>query len=81
MRTVAGYLPLLLILVACPLMMILMMRGMNGGHGMGKDQDPHRKTRAPGTDLRADQRIRDLERRVAELQAERDLTGSTTRRP
>jgi hypothetical protein len=29
---IAGFLPLLLIL-ACPLMMIFMMRGMRGGHG------------------------------------------------
>jgi hypothetical protein len=32
---VAGLLPFLLI-VACPLMMIFMMRGMHGGHGSGR---------------------------------------------
>ena len=32
---IAGFLPLLLIL-ACPLMMIFMMRGMHGGHGHGR---------------------------------------------
>jgi hypothetical protein len=40
----AALLPLLLI-VACPLMMIFMMRGMHGGHGGGRGQaEP--KTRA-----------------------------------
>jgi len=35
-----NYLPLLFIL-ACPLMMIFMMRGMHGGHDMGaRDQEP-----------------------------------------
>jgi hypothetical protein len=35
----AGILPLLLVL-ACPLMMIFMMRGMHGGHGK-HDRDAH----------------------------------------
>ena len=69
-----NYLPLLIIL-ACPLMMIFMMRGMHGGHDMGaQDKDPRHDGQAPRVDLRADQRIIDLERQVAELRAERDRT-------
>lgn len=37
----AGFLPLLLVL-ACPLLMVFMMRGMHGSHGHG-DQSPLRK--------------------------------------
>ena len=75
-----NYLPLLIIL-ACPLMMIFMMRGMHGGHDMGaQDKDPRHDGQAPRVDLLADQRIIDLERQVAELRAERDRTESAARR-
>jgi len=37
----AGFLPLLLVL-ACPLMMVFMMKGMHGGHGHGQ---PDQKSR------------------------------------
>jgi hypothetical protein len=74
------YLPLLLIL-ACPLMMIFMMRGMHGGHDMGaEDKDPRHEGHASPVDLPAEQRIIDLERQVAELRAERDRTERVTRR-
>ena len=67
-----NYLPLLLIL-ACPLMMVFMMRGMHGGHDMGvEDKDPRHDGHAPLIDLPDDQRIIDLQRQVAELRAERD---------
>jgi hypothetical protein len=69
-----NYLPLLFIL-ACPLMMVFMMRGMHGGHDMGAEfKDPRSDGQAPVVDPRADQRILDLERQVAELRAERDRT-------
>jgi hypothetical protein len=71
-----NYLPLLFIL-ACPLMMIFMMRGMHGGHDMGaENMDQH----APELEDGADQRIRDLERQVSELRAERDRAESAPRR-
>ncbi|MGW3935221.1 DUF2933 domain-containing protein [Streptomyces sp. NBC_00024] len=38
-----GSLVLLAVVVACPLMMFFMMRGMHGGHGGGDDSDPLRK--------------------------------------
>jgi Protein of unknown function (DUF2933) len=38
----AGVLPVLLVL-ACPLMMIFMMRGMHGGHGHGERGNPARR--------------------------------------
>ena len=64
-----NYLPLLLIL-ACPLMMVFMMRGMHGGHGMGvEDKDPGHDPQAPRVDVSADERILDLERQVAELRS------------
>ena len=80
MSTVGNYLPLLLIL-ACPLMMVFMMRGMHGGHDMGgDDKDTRHDAQAPSVDLRSDQRILDLERQVAELSAERDRAESAARR-
>lgn len=40
---IAGFLPLLLIL-ACPLMMIFMMRGMHGGHRQGRQPSREQMT-------------------------------------
>ena len=75
-----NYLALLLIL-ACPLMMVFMMRGMHGGHDMGaQDKDPRHQGHAPRVDPLADQRILDLERQVAELRAAREGTESAARR-
>lgn len=55
----------LLILLACPLMMMLMMRGMHGGHAdHGGDHTPT----VVDTTAR-DARIADLEREVASLRA------------
>lgn len=59
-------------------MMIFMMRGMRGGPGTGAgDQEP-RQDELPTRDhietVRADQRIADLERQVAELRDERHPT-------
>lgn len=72
----------LLLVLACPLMMIFMMRGMSGGrdtgagHGAASQGD-----QPPVADVDADQRIADLERQVAELRAERDRTGGPASRP
>ena len=80
MTTMGNYLPLLLIL-ACPLMMVFMMRGMHGGHDMGaEDKDPRHEGHAPRVDPPVDQRIIELERQVAELRAERDGAESAARR-
>ena len=80
MSTLGNYLPLLIIL-ACPLMMIFMMRGMHGGHDMGAlDKDPRHDGQAPRVALHGDQHIIDLERQVAELRAERDRIESAARR-
>jgi uncharacterized protein YceH (UPF0502 family) len=77
-----NYLPLLIIFLACPLMMVFMMRGMHGGHDMAaENKDPRRDGQAPVVDPRGDQRILDLERQVAELRAERDRHESDASRP
>ncbi len=72
--TVPSLLPLLLIL-ACPLMMIFMMRGMSGGHDRRPASTPgDRSTVDPAkasvakTDPR-DARLAELEREVARLRA------------
>ena len=64
------YLPLLFLL-ACPVMMIFMMRGMNGGHD--ESSGAKRNTTATDPDPR-DKRLADLEREVAGLRATRDHT-------
>ena len=71
----------LLIILACPLMMLFIMRGMDGGRDMGdEDRDSCHDGQAPRVDLRADQRIIDLERQVAELRAEGGRTESAASR-
>lgn len=56
----------LLVILACPLMMVLMMRGSHGGHGdhMSGGNANHAQTIADG-----DARIAELEHQVASLQA------------
>lgn len=66
---------LLLVVLACPLMMVLMMRGSHGGHGdhMSGDNANHAQTMAD-----SDARVAELEHQVADLQArleERDATS------
>lgn len=76
---------LLLLILACPLMMIFMMRGMGGmrgGHDMGAEhREPSQDEQPSQSDADASQRIVDLERQVAELRAERDPSGGPARRP
>ncbi len=66
-----------LIALACPLMMIFMMKGMmggmhGGGHGIGGHdvRQPERLTVPGGRDPR-DERLDELEREVAQLRASR----------
>jgi len=54
-----------LIVLACPLMMIFMMRGMHGGHGAG-----HAGARHGGT---SDERPDHSQKTLADLEHERDL--------
>ena len=37
---VLAYLPVALVALACPLMMVFMMRGMHGGHGGASHEQP-----------------------------------------
>ncbi len=75
-----GYL-LFLLLLACPLVMFFMMRGMHGGHDMGADGQAPRQDRQPfHAEISPEQRIIDLERQFAELRAERDRTEGDARR-
>jgi hypothetical protein len=66
-----------LIALACPLMMIFMMKGMMGGmHGSGHGRggaDEHQPERitAPGERDPRDERLDELEREVAQLRASR----------
>ena len=72
----AEYLPLLLLL-ACPLMMLFMMRGMHGGHDAPPaspapprdtaDSLAHDQVSDPVADPVTSARVADLERQVAEL--------------
>ena len=65
-----------LILLACPLMMMFMMRGMHdGGHG----EQPTEPGSAPGGRVLDKDRLADLEREVAELRATRDRSAGAGR--
>jgi hypothetical protein len=81
-----AYLPWLLLLLACPLMMFFMMRGMGGGRNMDGDM-AHQNTddRVPRPDHKHSataqsetgpaqdrDRIAQLEREVADLRAARE---------
>jgi hypothetical protein len=67
MGTMQNLLPLLIVL-ACPLMMIFMMRGMHSGHDATHDATQVVRQDDPVTsDYRAEARIAELEREVAEL--------------
>ena len=59
----------LLILLACPLMMFFMMRGMHGGRSDTDraDDRPHDRAPRSSVDVARDQRIAELEREVAAL--------------
>ena len=64
MRTLLTF----LIVLACPLMMIFMMRGMHGGHGDNEQQTRMReRPRRAGDDTNRDERIAELEREVSAL--------------
>lgn len=69
-----NWLPLLFLL-ACPVMMLFMMRGMSGTHG-AHDNDHNHQTRGTSADTDArEARLVELEREVAGLRAERERTG------
>ena len=59
----------LLVVLACPLMMIFMMRGMHGGHGRSEHEQRSASTVVDTT--ARDARIGELEREVARLRDER----------
>jgi hypothetical protein len=62
---------LLMLVLVCPLMMVLMMRGMRGG-GHGKDDGETRDAAVPRDQADPhDVRLAQLEREVAELRAAR----------
>ena len=69
----------LLFLLACPLMMIFMMRGMGGGGGHGGHMTPPPDGAPRDTDDERDRRIAELEREVVSLRkddpAARDAVG------
>ncbi len=70
----------LLIILACPLMMMLMMRGPHGGHGDPVSGDNANPAQAMAG---SDARIAEMEHQVASLQAhleERDDAPVTGRR-
>ena len=60
-------LPLLFLLLACPLMMIFMMKGMHGGGGHDASADHQHSPAEPDG---RDRRIADLEQQVADLRAQ-----------
>ena len=57
-----GIIPIVFLILLCPLMMIFMMRGMHVGHGQSAGRH----------DDAAEDRIAELEQQVRELRDERD---------
>ena len=72
------YLPLLLILLACPLMMIFMMAGMHGGHGSSRQDNTGASGPLQATDHGTQDRVAELERQVQTL---RDQLAEQARQP
>lgn len=70
----------LLLLLACPLMMVFMMRGMHGGNDAhaGHTMGQHPSDPSTRWDAR-DDRLAELEREVSQLRAERDRHGTDPR--
>ncbi len=66
MEWLPGLLPFALIALVCPLMMWLMMRGMNGEHGSGA-HGAHSPTE---DDVASRQKLAELQQEVAELRKE-----------
>ena len=62
----AQYLPLIFLL-ACPLMMVFMMRGMQGGHDTPSRVPPRDAVDPASIDAATTARVADLERQIAEL--------------
>ena len=60
------------LVLACPLMMIFMMRGMGGS----PNQDSDHKLQHDGHEIAPDTRLAQLEREVAELRAAEDRAPS-----
>lgn len=73
---ILGLLPLLLVLVACPLAMFMMMRGMSHGGSGGKTADSGEPGLKAVPVRTPDEEIRDLRERLARLEAERQRSGS-----
>jgi hypothetical protein len=82
----AQYLPLLFLL-ACPLMMLFMMRGMHGGHDtpLASPAPPPDTAVSPAPDPvtvpATSARVADLERQVAELHEQLASRPSTANQP
>lgn len=78
-----SWFPLLFLLLACPLMMIFMMRGAHGGHDDATAHTsghPHEEAVSGSESPNArDERLAELEREVAELRAARSNTDVSKR--
>ena len=70
----------LLIVLACPLMMIFMMRGMHGGDSDDQQHKPDRQARSP-YDPTSEDRIAELEREVAALREQGSSHDGTPASP
>lgn len=64
---VGSVLPLLLV-AACPLMMLFMMRGGHGGHGGHCSTEPARTGRPAGQEVSRDEQLVELKAQLASLQ-------------
>lgn len=72
---------LVLLVLACPLMMVWMMRG-HGGHGHASHGPDHGHMRAAGGQIPSVGSLDELRRRRAELDAEiAELEGAETETP
>ena len=63
------YLPILFLL-ACPLMMIFMMKGMHGSEGTSHHEAAGPTASAPGGDANTAGRVAELEREVQDLRTQ-----------
>ena len=74
----AAYLPLAICLLACPVIMLVMMKGL-GSMGRADDEKPGRAVKPVRTKRPREAELAELKTQMAEIQAKRETLGQELR--